>query len=446
MNGEGHGWKFLPGLSLFDVRREVVPADLFNLLINAVKESPLTNKVFTKSFSVLGGVDSKSPASQQTSTTSTNVNKLFRDGFRNEALFHVAHQLIKAGTSPEVIVEVAEILGEKCDPPWGSKADDGPIIKILESAEKHYKKRERPIAAEVREWVLSTDGDFLSRDVQNELHLSTREEKKACHMALKRLSQGDDRLILKKGTKAGSWTTLTKDLHRMDFINANLSDTVQITLPLEIHKKTVFFPKSVIIVAGVSGFGKSTFALRFIADNMEKFGTITYFNSEMSPEALKKKLSYFEDHSLEEFNQHMDPEDGWTFRSIGNCIRPNQINVIDYLEPEGGESYSIHGVISEIINHLDRGIALITVQKKPGSDLGEGGIYSVKAASLALTLDWGTISIYKNRFREEDERPDLKTIDFDIVHGSRFAAKGGWYDKGLKKNSSRYKDFGGNDG
>ena len=61
---------------------------------------------------------------------------------------------------------------------------------------------------------------------------------------------------------------------------------------------------------------------------------------------------------------------------------------------------------------------------------------------MALNLEWGNIRIFKNRFREEDLRPDLDTIDFEILHGADIYKKGDWYNSKIGKvKGDRYKDF-----
>ena len=59
--------------------------------------------------------------------------------------------------------------------------------------------------------------------------------------------------------------------------------------------------------------------------------------------------------------------------------------------------------------------------------MGTGGIYSIKAATLALALDWGKIEIVKNRFREADSQPSLNKINFDVHQGYKFVKVGNWY-------------------
>ena len=362
--------------------------------------------------------------SLQESTLSTTVYKMFNLHTRNQDLFHIVLQLFKSKTKPEIINQVLEILGKSCNPAWGSQPDDGPLNVIIESAFKHYKKKDRNLAEEVKEELLSTSGDFLSTELEKCLQVSTREEKKNLSIILKRLSEEENPIIRKNGTRRGAWTTVDSTIKYMDFVNVDLNNTVQLTLPLDIHEKTVFFPKSVIVLAGVTGFGKTTFALNFIKDNMEK-DVIYYFNSEMSPEALHRKLSYFRDIKISDWN--MKAIDGWDYKNVASKIFPDNLNVIDYLEPEGEKPYNIHGIVSKIVERLNKGIAFITIQKRPGADLGTGGIYSAKASSLYLSLEWGSVKIFKNRFREEDSHPLLDALDFEIFNGCDIFKKGNWY-------------------
>lgn len=272
---------------------------------------------------------------------------------------------------------------------------------------------------------MTTEGNFLTTDVHKELQLTTRNEMKAAHMALLRMCGGPDAILEKHGNKRGCYRRIDKTIEFMDWANADVNDTVNLILPLGIHSKTKIFPKGVIVVAGVSGMGKTLFAFNTIAENMERF-PIFYFNSEMGPQALKKKISYFPI-SEEKWKKNMKVVEEWDFFNIADKIQPDAFNVIDYLEPEGEKAFNIHGAISAIIRRLKKGTALITIQKKPGTTMGTGGIYSIKAASLALALEWGKLEIVKNRFREADQLPSLTKIDFEVHRGYEFVRTRDWY-------------------
>jgi hypothetical protein len=346
---------------------------------------------------------------------------MFEYGTRDNDLFHTANCLTKGGM-PQY--EQEQIL-EKLILSWGENPDKKWIDAKIQSALNRADRRERNIAAEVREWVETTSGYFETTTNHKELQLTTKEEMKAANMELLRLCEGPNPILEKHGNKRGCYKRIDRSIEFMNFVDADVGNSIDLRLPLGLHTKTKFFPKAVTVIAGVSGMGKTLFAFNSIAENMGRF-PIFYFNSEMGPEALKQKLSHFPI-PISRWDEHMKVVDNWDFHNIADKVQADAFNVIDYLEPEGEKAFNIHGVISGIIRRLNKGTALITVQKKPDSKMGTGGIYSVKAATLALALDWGRIEIVKNRFREADPAPSLTKINFEVRDGYQFEKQGDWY-------------------
>ncbi len=195
------------------------------------------------------------------------------------------------------------------------------------------------------------------------LHRKKTQSIRSCTVLLKIVASN---VIQKYGDTRGSYRRIDKSIEFMDFANANLENSVDLRLPMGLHLKTKFYPKATIVIAGVSGMGKTLFCFNAIAENMGKF-PIFYFNSEMGAEALKMKLSYFPI-PISEWSKNMKVVDQWDFNNIADKIQPDAFNVIDYLEPEGEKAFNIHGVISAIIRRLNKGTALIAIQKKPGED------------------------------------------------------------------------------
>lgn len=340
---------------------------------------------------------------------------------KNEDFPIIAKALANAGITKDRIEEVLVILDSSPSITTDSLEISDHISSIITDA----MKRERSITAEVREWIETTSGHFLTTDCHKELQLTTRDHMKTANMALLRLCEGTNPILEKHGNKRGCYRKVDNEIEFMDFANADIENHIDLSLPLGLHIKTKIFPKGVIVVAGVSGTGKTLFAFNAIAENMGRF-PIFYFNSEMGPEALKMKLSHFPI-SITDWNKNMKVVDKWDFNNIADKIQPDAFNVVDYLEPEGEKAFNIHGVISAIIRKLNKGTALITIQKKPNSTMGTGGIYSIKAATLAIALDWGKIEIVKNRFREADKLPSLNKINFEVHQGHKFVSQGGWY-------------------
>jgi len=400
-NGNGKAYHWLEGLSIFEEDPAPCPDALLNI----------------KSFNIYKASNDYTTQDHK----DHKDHKYFHHGTRDNDLFHAANLLIKGGGDLAFIKQAVEIIANGCTPSFPQNE----IQAKIDSALKRAEKRDRDISGEVREWVLTTEGNFLTTDVHKELQLTTRNEMKAAHMALLRMCEGSDPILEKHGARRGCYRKIDKTIEYMDFASADINNHVNLSLPLDLHRKTKIFPKGVVVVAGVSGMGKTLFAFNAIAENMGRF-PIFYFNSEMGPEALKQKLSHFPI-SIDKWAKNMKVVDQWDFFNIADKVQPDAFNVIDYLEPEGEKAFNIHNVISAMIRRLSKGTALITIQKKPGATMGTGGIYSVKAATLALSLEWGKIEIVKNRFREADTLPSFNKIDFEIEDGYKFVQTKDWY-------------------
>ncbi|HOD28552.1 MAG TPA: bifunctional DNA primase/polymerase [Syntrophales bacterium] len=400
VNGNGKAYTWEEGKSIGDVPLGTVPLSLI------------------KKLSLYRGSNADR---RHKATNGDNGDKYFHQGRRDEDLFTVANSLIKNRCAPDFSEYVLNILANNSNPPF----PENEIRAKIDSAMKRSERRERNIAAEVREWVLATNGVFLATNFHQEATMATREEKQAANLAFRRLCEGPEPLLERYGNQRGCYRRIDRTIEFMDFENADPGKSIDLRLPLDIHKKTKLFRKAVIVIAGVSGMGKTLFALNAIRENMGRMPAL-YYNAEMGAEALHKKLRYFPD-PISEWARGMKVVDGWDFNSITDKIQPDAFNVVDYLEPDGDKPYNIHGVISNIIRRLDQGVALITVQKKPEARMGTGGVYSLKAATLALALDWGKIEIVKNRFREEDPNPSANKISFDVKAGWEIVRTCPWH-------------------
>ncbi len=355
----------------------------------------------------------------------------FSEGRRDEDLFTAANCLTKGGSNYNFSCNILNRVVNS----WGEQDSKWVEIKI-KSAMDRAARKERNITQEFKDWISEVSGGtFLISNWYKESVLVSKQDKHTAIVAAQKFCE--EGLIERTGTRRGEYRIIDKDIEYMDFKHVSKEGAIKLTLPLEIHKKTIFFPRNVIVIAGVTGYGKTSYLLNVIRDNMHKF-KFKYFASEMSALALNYKLSRF-DFPIDNWKMDVIPDYGWDYTNIQDKIFPNDMNVIDYLEPEGEKTYNIHEIITKIIKRLDKGMALIATQKKKGSDLSAGGVYSAKASSLYLSLDWGTIFIFKNRFREEDPNPGLNRIDFTIEPGQNFVPNGDWYD--IKENK-KVKDYG----
>jgi hypothetical protein len=286
--------------------------------------------------------------------------------------------------------------------------------KVIEYIEKSGEKRN--ITAEVRDWVLTTNGHFLTTDVYKDLDLTTRDHKKAAVMSLLRLEA--EGLIEKCGQKRGCYRRVERDCEPIDFMNAPDGPPLLLRWPLGLENLVALYPKNIAVVAGSKDAGKTAFCLNFARLNQENF-EIHYFCSEIAAQEFRERLKLFG-----------FPLDSWKIKvwerssNFADVIKPDALNIIDFFEISN-EFYLIAKELKAIHDKLNNGIALVAIQKDKGAKLGRGGSFSIEKARIYVTLDAKdhhnelTIVSGKN-WAQKDKNPAGVVIKFKLIQGSRF--------------------------
>lgn len=351
-------------------------------------------------------VSTKFHTSPQVSTN------MFQRGHRDEDLFHTANCLIKGGMAPDKALQVLIILGVQCNFP-----EDEITIKV-KSALERAEKRDRNLSEEVREWVMSTNGVFLSTDVHKCLQVSTRQDMKNVSEILRRLTT--EKIIERYGNRSGQFRVVDTDLEVLDWRSAATGE-IPVILPLDVHEYVKIMPKNLIVIAGSPNAGKTAFLLNIVKSNMYKYN-INYFSSEMSECEMRDRLSKFTDIGL----------DDWKFRAYNRCsnfadvIVPDEINIIDFLELHD-EFWKVGSMFKEIYEKLTTGIAIIAIQKKHGARTGKGGDITLEKPRLYLSMEGGKVKIEKGKnWRHPTVNPNNLECTFKLVQGCKFIKEADW--------------------
>jgi len=265
----------------------------------------------------------------------------------------------------------------------------------------------------VNEWVHQTTGWFTTRDLDTELNLGPSNKNNRRYILHQLISKN---IIETHPTKQGIYRLIKNNANELDWRNADISGTIPIVWPFDLHDYTVMYPKNIVILAGSSNAGKTAFLLNTIKLNMANF-KVHYFSSEMGPEELKLRLSKFDDVT----------EDDWKFSAqersskFADVITPDDINIIDYIEMGAGEFYLIGDEIRAIFDKLGKGIAVIALQKKKGAELGRGAEFSLEKPRLYLSMDSAKLKIVKAKnWAIEDQNPNSMAWRFKLLQGCKF--------------------------
>lgn len=292
----------------------------------------------------------------------------------------------------------------------------------------------RTLSDEVREWALSSEGDWLVTDVARELHLVTRSDRKNLNQILGRLVK--ENVIARTGERRGKYRTIDHSMAPMDWENADVSNTVDLILPLGLHKLMKLYPKNIIVVAGDTNAGKTAYLLNLVRENAENF-KINYFTNDLTPEETKVRIGRFA-----EAGMNTDPFKLCNFiPRIGNfldVINPDGITIIDYLKLTD-KFWLVAKEIDLIYERLQKGVAIIAIQKDTNATMGRGGDFAAEAARLYFTLEKGRANVIKMKNLVDPKRdPNGKSVKFDMWGGCKFIPDllKGWHDTPKKYGGS----------
>jgi hypothetical protein len=213
---------------------------------------------------------------------------------------------------------------------------------------------------------------------------------------------------------SGLYRYINGQIDEIDFLNADTTP-FPIKFPLGVHELVSIYRKSLIVIAGLPNAGKTAYCLNTAWKNKDDF-KIDYFSSEMGAAELQVRLKKF-NHPLNDWSKVRFVAKSGDFAS---AVNPNGFNIIDYLEVSK-DFYEIGGLLTDIFNALNEGIAIAAIQKPPGRDTGVGGARTLDKARLYMAIEPGILKIVKGKlWRQENINPNGLMIHWTLAGGANF--------------------------
>ncbi len=323
----------------------------------------------------------------------------------------------------EEILQLSELMQRQAE-------NSNPItLKSLEGYQRSLGEvirgltQERSLTDEVRDWITSSSGIFLSSDVVKDLNLSSRSDKKNLSKILERLAK-ESTLIARSGEKRGTYRVLDPGMAPMDWQSCDVSQTVNLKLPLGLHKLMHLYPRNIIVVAGDTNAGKTALMLNIVQENAN-IREIDYFTNDLTPEELKKRVARFEEAgmNIENFSKcHFIPR----IKDFLDILNPDKITIIDYLKLTD-KFWLVAEVLDQVQNKLRKGNCIVAIQKAKGQKMGRGADFAAEAARLYLTMEKNKIHILKMKNLIDPQKdPNGKWVKFSLWGGCKFVPQGGW--------------------
>jgi len=247
---------------------------------------------------------------------------------------------------------------------------------------------------------------FTSEDVYRFFQIDRKsnavEVKRSLGQVLYNLSQVNKKPDLEQQGK--SYRIINRNLNLIEWHTAKAGDTLEIKYPRGVEDNTFFgfedsikiYPKDLIVIAGEGNSAKTTFCLNMMVENMDSYPCY-YFTSEFNAPKFRDRMSHFDWVNIYKEDGTPKFEVAEQAEHWQDVIQPNAINAVDWIYMDD-EMWKIRTVMKNIIANLDRGIAIVVIQKRSYKQVGEGGEGTKDLASVYFTI----------RNDKELQRPVLK--------------------------------------
>jgi hypothetical protein len=310
-------------------------------------------------------------------------------------------------------------------------------IKLISSDNGYHGQRKRGTQADLEEFVSVTEGYFSTTNVNKVLQakqgLQSLQELQrlqvAVRVALGRLAK--KKVIERDPKREGFYRKIENKVDAID-IFGNEDKPISLFWPLGIEAMVRTMPKSIVVIAGEPDSGKTGFLLNFSMLNMGKH-SIKYFSSEMGATELKDRVSKFEG----DINRWKKVDFFERSDNFSDVVVPEAINIIDYLELHD-EFFKVGGQIKNIFDKLTKGIAVIALQKKAGSDMARGAEFTMEKARLYISLSRDNVCkiVKAKNWVSPMMKPSGKVRKYSLFNGCQFHPQSNWMMEGQENAGS----------
>lgn len=307
---------------------------------------------------------------------------------------------------------------------------------MLYNTENTEDKTYKQVGWDIDQFLSVSDGySFTVNQLDSQYKFQTRDAKRYRWQILEdKVKHGE----LEK-TATGKYRKVLTTLEEIDWQNTDLANVVKVKYPLKLEQWIKTYSKSVVVLAGDPGAGKTAFLENMLLRNMNNPMGVEMFSNDMTDVEIAERL----------IASGVDIPNPAPFKiwecadSFADAIRlrksQDKLNLIDYLDLNS-DTYRIGDEIDKIYYAINKGVAVVAIQKKFGQSIGMGGVYSIKRAKLYLsmsTINEGgqfihRLEVIKNRGRQDPFiNPRGMEFKFKLVAGIKMieVEKKAWNDQ-----------------
>lgn len=268
---------------------------------------------------------------------------------------------------------------------------------------------------QIEGWLIREEDEFTIEGFRRKYNIDP--ESSELYVTFHRMVENGQLKRLKRG-----WYRKVKEIEAIKWWNGEEAEPMPIIFPYGVDDETTFgfdetieiYPGDSLVLAGDSNYGKTTWALNFMVNNLHLFEGCTMMVNEYKPQRFKARMNRFvwadywnEDRPKFELlpvtKNHVD------------YIKPNYLNIIDWLHVKG-EFWEVAEMIEEYQMKLRSGIVLVVLQKTTGRTMGVGGDWGKFFPAFYASIDPNKLTVRKCK-SWRGRNPENRMWGFEIFDG-----------------------------
>ncbi len=256
-------------------------------------------------------------------------------------------------------------------------------------------------AADVREYLLNLQGrEITLNELRKEFRITPEDESwDAIRNVVYQLAKGKNRLIKPAGYRDGVYKVI-KQVKPISVFGEKRErkPPFELSFPRDFENGMEFpFAENVVVrggdavlIAGFSNFGKTTIAMNFAGENIEKAPVLLGNEYSKDGEPTPRFLSRLDSMDWVEW-ANADGQDKFLLKPVyddwAEHVEPDRINIIDWVNIDSSQLHKISSIMEEIKTAVGNGVAIIVIQKSETSETGRGGQFTKDFSDCELLID-----------------------------------------------------------
>ena len=209
----------------------------------------------------------------------------------------------------------------------------------------------------------------------------------------------EERIVKPSGKRDGVYKVITQVRPVSVFGSSNHDTIFDLRWPRDYEtgmefpfaEHIVVRPGDLMVVAGVSNYGKTAVVINFLAENVDYFPCVLMGNEFTTADKKPTPRLLSRLRAIDWVEWTVEGRDKFVLLPVWGDyeehVQKGKVNLIDWINIETGEHYLIGPMLEKIKRNNGDGLSIAVIQKEETKELGRGAGFTRDFADVYLTID-----------------------------------------------------------